>query len=134
MVPEIHFKPSPADDLFLDYVKAFWTPESPYVRDRALVAKKPLSFAYVQNNHDDVTRHLQPFPGFKGLPLKDLTPGRIQDWMRWAVEQGLSARRINTVLQAMRIPVRYAVRREEITRDPFAKVGEATETVKEKGI
>ncbi|MGA2548357.1 MAG: tyrosine-type recombinase/integrase [Rectinemataceae bacterium] len=34
----------------------------------------------------------------------------------------------------MRIPVQYAVRREELTRDPFAKVTETPETVKGKGI
>jgi len=134
MLPAIQFKPSPADVHFLDYVKGFWTSESPYVRERALVAKKPLSAYYVKMNHDDVKRHLSPFTGFKGLALKDLTPGLILDWMRWAAETGLSARRINVILQSMRVAVRYAVKREELARDPFAKIGAAREEAREKGI
>jgi hypothetical protein len=81
MLPEIRFTPSPAEIPFLDYVEGFWTPESPYVRERALVAKKPLSAYYVRMNHDDVKRHLLPFSGFKGLALEDLTPGIVLDWM-----------------------------------------------------
>jgi integrase len=134
MLPSIRFTPSVADTLFLDYVEQFWTPNSPYVRDRALVAKKPLSVEYIQNNHDDIGRHARPFHRFSGLKLKDLTPGMIQDWMRWAAAGGLSGRRINAVLQAMRIAVRYAVRREDIPRDPFALTGEAAEQPRQKGV
>jgi hypothetical protein len=97
--------------LFLDYVEAFWTPSSAYVKERALVAKRPLSTYYVQMNHDDVKRHLRPFSGFKGKHLKDITTGLILDWMRWAAETGISARRINAITSLMRVAVRYAVKR-----------------------
>jgi integrase len=134
MLPGIRFAKGPADSLLLDYARDFWTPGSPYVRDRALVAHRPLSAAYVKMNHDDVDRHLRPFPKFRGLLLGDLRPGHIQDWMRWAAERGLSSRRINAVLQGLRVAVRWAVNREEIPRDPFAKIGQAREESREKGI
>jgi integrase len=54
--------------------------------------------------------------------------------MTWAVEKGMSGRRINTVLQSMRIAVRYAVAREELDRDPFKNIGEVEEQPREKGV
>jgi integrase len=85
------------------------------VRERALVEKRPLATAYVKNNNDEVTRHLRPYHPFKGLALKDLTAGRIRDWMGWAA-------------------VYYAVHRDELARDPFAKIGEAREEARGKGM
>ncbi|HNV36704.1 MAG TPA: site-specific integrase [Rectinema sp.] len=134
MASSIQFSSSPLKQLFVDYVESFWTSSSCYVKERALVLKKPLSAYYVKMNHDDVGRHIRPFPGFRKLTLNDLTPGHIRDWMRWAAEKGLSARRINAVLQSMRVAVRYAVSREELLRDPFAKIAEVKEEIKEKGI
>jgi hypothetical protein len=76
--------------------------------------RKTLSGRYMKNNHEEVARHPRPYQA-KGMTLKDLTSGRIRDWMGWAV-------------------VYYAVHREERSRDPFAKVGEAWEVSKDKGI
>jgi len=86
-------------------------------------------------NHEDVSRHLRPFPGFKGKTLNDLTTGIILDWQRWAIEtHGMSARRVNTVMQSMRIAVRYAVKREDLDRDPFKRINDIPDTPKEKGV
>jgi integrase len=49
-------------------------------------------------------------------------------------EKGLSGRRINHVLQGMRIAVRYAVDREELEHDPFRTIREAEEQPKERGV
>jgi integrase len=46
----------------------------------------------------------------------------------------LSGRRINAVLQGMRVAVRWAVDNEELQADPFRKLDEAAEESKEKGI
>jgi site-specific recombinase XerD len=115
-------------------VTDFWKPDSAYVRERRDIAKKPLSAAYVTNSASVVRLHIAPFPGFKKLTLDALTAGIIRDWQAWCVERGLSARRINAVRQAMAVAVGYAVKREEIERNPFASVDTATETPKEKGI
>lgn len=55
--------------------------------------------------------------------------------MTWAAaERGLSGNRINSVLESMRVAVRYAVAREELAKDPFKSIQEATEEPTEKGI
>jgi integrase len=134
MLKTIRFIPEVPDKLFVQYVAAFWLPDSPYVRECAQVRKKPLSAAYIKLHHDDVKRHIEPFPGFRGVTLQSLSAGMIRDWMTWAAEKGMSGRRINTVLQSMRIAVRHAVSREEIDRDPFKNIGEAEEQPREKGV
>lgn len=134
MLSEIKFMTPSTAKLFLDYVADFWTPEGSYVRERALVQKKPLSTNYISMNHDTVRRHMKPFPGFRGLTLRDLKPGHLRDWTTWAAEQGFKPRTINVALQAMRIAVRYAIEREELARDPFEKIKEAPEAPAEKGI
>ena len=134
MLPQIRFSPPMPDKLFVDYVEDFWTSDSPYVRERALVAKKPLSAYYIKMNHADVERHLRPFSGFSRLSLKQLKSGHIRDWMTWAAEKGLGARRINAIVSSMRVAVRYAVAREELDRDPFLHIKKATESPKEKGV
>jgi integrase len=54
--------------------------------------------------------------------------------MRWAFEQGRSAHRINSTLSSMRVPVRYALANEQLEKDPFKHIVEATETPLERGI
>jgi hypothetical protein len=83
MLPEIHFKPTLEDVLFLGYVEDFWTPSSACVKERAFVSKHPLSAYYVQMNHDDVKRHLHPYPGFNNKRLKDrdLEVGLLQNFV-----------------------------------------------------
>jgi integrase len=115
-------------------VADFWKDDSPYVRECALVKKKPLSRGYIKIHHDDVRRHLEPFPGFQCITLKTITAGHIRDWMTWASEQGLKGGRINKVMQAMSVAVHYAVDREELDRDPFKNIHEAPDIRKEKGV
>jgi integrase len=134
MLPSISFAPPAPEKPFVQYVANFWLPDSPYVKECALVKKKPLSAAYVNMNHENVRRHMASFPGFQSITLRGLTAGIIRDWITWAADNGLSGRIINLVLQGMRIPVRYAVMREEISQDPFRNIKNAPETHREKGI
>jgi len=134
LLPTIRFTPSDADRLFVDYCESFWTPDSPYVREKALLQKRPLSSYYVKMSHDDIKRHVRPYPAFTGLILCDLKSGMIRDWMVWAAGKGVGPRRINACLQAMRVPWRYLMDREEIDRDPFLRIKPAHFEVKEKGV
>jgi integrase len=134
MFQTIYFTPESSDKLFTQYLVDFWTDGSPYIRECALVKKRPLSAYYIKMNHDDVRRHIEPFPGFRGIILRGLTAGILRDWLTWMAEKKLSGHRIYHVLQGMRIAVRYAVAREELDRDPFKNIGEAEEQPKEKGI
>jgi integrase len=134
MLPDILAMAKNPGKSLLQYVAAFWSPDSPYARECAHVKKKPLSAGYIKLHHEDVKRHIEPFPGFRGVTLRSLTAGKIRDWMTWAAEKGMSGRRINVVLQSMRVAVRYAVSREELDRDPFKNIGEAEEQPKERGV
>jgi len=134
MLSKIRFVPTATEKSFVQYVADFWLPDSPYVRECALVKKKPLAAAYVGLHHEDVRRHIEPFPAFHGIGLRQLTPGLIRDWMRWMAERGVKGGRMNKVMQAMSVAVHYAVVREELERDPFRNIHKAPETRKEKGI
>jgi integrase len=46
----------------------------------------------------------------------------------------MSGRRANAILQSVRVAVRWAVDNEEIDTDPFRKLGEVSENIKEKGV
>jgi hypothetical protein len=133
MLPSIHFNLDTPLKSFTWYVADFWKDDSPYAREYAVVRKKPLSAAYIKLHHDNVGRHIAPFPGFRGVTLQSLISGVIRDWMAWAAGKGMSGRRINTVLQSMRIAVRHAVSREELDRDLFKNIREAEEYPWEKG-
>ena len=119
---------------FLDYVEDFWTPDSPYCKEAVRLKKKPLSDTYITQSHKAVKRHMRNYSGFAGVALDKLTAGMIRDWMLWANEKGMSDRKINIVLQAMRVSVRYAVTREELKSDPFKNVKPLPEKPAEKGI
>ena len=134
MLPNITFKTAASEKSFTQYVSDFWLPDSPYVRECALVKKKPLSADYVTMNHENVRRHMEPFTGFDGVTLRSLTAGIIRDWMTWMADKGASGRVINTTLQAMRIAVRYVIARDELEHDPFARIKEAQEEHRERGI
>jgi len=140
MLSEIRLEQTPPDLFLSAYVAGFWTTDSPYAKECALVRKRPLSAYYVQQNALNALRYVKTFPGFKGLRLRELTSGLIRDWMAWMTERKgaagrmLSGRRINAVVQTVRVAVRYAVEREELERDPFRAVRQAAETPREKGV
>ena len=88
LLPIIRFMPSALEKSFIQYVADFWLPDSPYVRECALVKQQPLFVDYATMNHKNVHRHMEPFHGFLGLTLRGLTAGIIRDWMSWAAEGG----------------------------------------------
>jgi integrase len=134
MLPEIRFELEVADQPFLSYLEDFWKPSSPYVKECAAIKKKPLSAYYVHQNATNVKLHVKPCPKLNKITLRELTAGLIRDWMAWAADNGLSSRTINSVLSTMRVAVHYAVDREELDRDPFRTIKEATDIPKEKGV
>lgn len=131
MLDTLHFQNSPS---YLAYLESFWKDGSKYVRSKRIAEKKPLSNYYVQLNAAGIEKHVKPFPGFQKINLAELKPGMIEDWKLWALEKGVGSRRINAILQAMAVPVRYALSRGEIPSDPFQTVKKVAYTPKEKGI
>jgi len=133
MLPTIKFERAEEKTL-IGYLEDFWTPDSPYAKEAALVKKRPLSAYYIKMNHEDVRRHVAPFPQFAGITPRKLTPALIRDWLTWLAGKGLSGARVNHILQGMRVAIRHAVAREELDRDPFRGIGKATENPREKGV
>jgi hypothetical protein len=140
---------SVASTPFIQYLLDFWNAESDYAKYKSGVKKRPLSSYYIQMNHDDVDRHIAPFAGFQGVTLGGITRKLLKDWLIWMSDRKirhrkkdgtyvegkeLSGRRINSILQGMRVAVRWAIDNEELTADPFRKLDEADEESKEKGI
>jgi len=123
-----------SDPLILDFVAVFWAPDSPYVRARSLVDRRPLSLDYLEHNRRALRLYLEPFSGFRGLRLSKLRAGIVKDWQLWALEHGASPRACNYALQALRVPVREAVARGEIPADPIAIVKRIPETPRERGV
>lgn len=138
-----------ANTPLVKYLADFWTPNSEYVQYKRDVKNKPLTNAYVEMNHEDVRRHVEPFPLFEGVTVGTLNKAILKKWMIWLAgrkiiyqkkdgtitEAGtISGRRANTILQSVRVAIRWAVDNDEIPADPFRKLGEVSETEKEKGV
>jgi len=134
MLSEIRFEKEAADRPFIEYLEDFWKSNSQYVKECAVLKKKPLSAYYVRQNAVNVKLHVKPFPKFKKLTLRELTAGFIKDWMAWAADNNLSERTINSVLSTKSVAVRHAVEREELDRDPFKNIKKVPESPKEKGV
>jgi len=133
----------------IQYLQNFWTETSEYANFKRDVEKKPLTPYYIQMNHDDVRRHVEPFPGFAGVTVGSLSKAILKKWLIWLASRKtqrrkksgeliegntLSSRRANSVLQSVRVAIRWAVDNEEIPSDPFRKLGEVTEIIREKGV
>ena len=138
-----------ADTPLIDYLESFWMPDSQYANFKKYVEKKPLSLQYLENNHEDIRRHVAPYPGFFGVTVGTLTKPLLRDWLIWLAarkaqyrkidgtvieKDTISSRKANIVIQAVRVAIRWAFDNEKITADPFHKLGEVTDTPREKGV
>ncbi|GHV92793.1 hypothetical protein AGMMS50268_32960 [Spirochaetia bacterium] len=153
MMAEIDFTPRvKTPDSLIGYLQAFWGEESKYLKAAELARGEPLGATYVKLHQDDIRLHIEPFEGFAGISMQDLTPGLIQDWQLWLAdrkvtlkkrrsddavrigEKTLSGARINKIIQALSIPVNFLFERGELQHDPFKGIKSAKEKRKEKGI
>ena len=138
-----------ADMPLIEYLENFWTPESEYANFKKNVQKNPLTPYYIQMNHDDVRRHVTPFPGFEGITVGSLNKAILKKYLIWlagrrkqykkkdgtiTIGEPISGHRANSILQSIRVAVRWAVDNDEIPTDPFRKLGDVTEFLKEKGV
>jgi integrase len=138
-----------ADMPLIVYLENFWTPESEYANFKNNVQKTPLTPSYIQMNHDDVRRHVQPFPGFEGITVGSLNKAILKKYLIWlagrrkqykkkdgtiTIGEPISGHRANSILQSVRVAVRWAADNDEIPTDPFRKLGDVTEFLKEKGV
>ncbi len=123
-----------SDPLLVEFLTAFWAPDSRYIRSREIVDQKPLSLDYLDHNRRAIQLYIAPYPGFKTLRLSKLKAGIVKDWQLWAMEHGATPRSCNIALQALRVPIRDAVMRGEIPADPLAIVKKVPEHPSERGV
>ena len=138
-----------ANTPLVEYLSNFWTAGSEYAKFKQDVEKKPLSAGYMKNNFNDIHRHVEPFEGFEGVTVGSLTKAILKKWFIWltgrrktrtkkdgtVIDEGtITGRRANTIIQSVRVAIRWAVDNEEIPNDPFHKLGDVTEENKEKGV
>jgi integrase len=132
LLPSVCFNTT--DMSMIRYIEKFWQPDSPYFQEHEKIYNHKLS-AYYSKSHLDVIRlHIAPYPPFAHIGIEKLTAGLVRDWMLWAAERGASGSRINRAMQAIRVPLRYAIDRDEAKTDPFGKIRPAYETRREKGV
>jgi integrase len=125
---------SAANMPLLEYAENFWKSDSEYIREKALVEKKPVSMHYLLTNRRMVEIKMKPFPGFSGLTLGGLSKPVIRLWKIWLAEQGYSGRTINCAMLALRVPVKRAFQDDIIPSDPFAGVPRAAHSEKTRGV
>jgi integrase len=116
------------------YLKAFWDGESPYFREREKVKGRKFSDNYAKAARTLIRLHIEAYPPFASLPASALTRSLVRDFMLWEAERGVSGARINRAVQALRVPVRYAVEKGEIAADPFVRLSPAAEKAKVRGV
>jgi integrase len=130
IIPDIKIE----EKLLIDYVLNFWKKDSEYVREKALLERKPLSNHYLLTNRRMVETKIKSFEGFKNLALKDLSKPIIRQWKLWLAEKGYSGRTINGAMLALRVPVKRAFQDDIISTDPFYGVPRAAHKEKIRGI
>ena len=118
-----------ADPLVLDFLAAFWKVDSDYSKMKALRGRA-LSLKYVEINRMIVAKHLgEPL---KGIRLHSLSVPRMERIILDLSAQGVGPRSINTVLQALRVPVSDYARKHRVP-DPLQYLGKVAEAPKERG-
>jgi integrase len=132
MLPGICFNAS--DMTMIQYIKKFWQTESPYFREHEKVYAHKLSSYYSKSHLDIIRLHVEPYQPFSHIGLEKITAGLLRDWMLWLAERGVSGNRINRAMQTIRVPLRYAIDRDEAKVDPFGKIKPAHETKRETGV
>lgn len=124
-----------ADSYFVSWVIQFWTPGiSKYLRLKELGQGEPLSTEYITNNRRGLELYAKTYPGFRRLKVFELKSADLQDWQLWMIEQGIGRRRINQILQSVRVPLRWAQRRQQIPNNPAKGVDPIKVNQKEKGV
>ena len=126
--------PAVAQTSLLEYVESFWRPDSEYVREKALVERKPISAHYLLTNRRMVETKMKPFPGFANINLCELSKPVIRQWKLWLAEQGCSGRVINIAMQVLRVPIKRAFGDDIIPTDPFAGIPRAPHKEKIRGV
>jgi len=122
-------------DTIAAYCMNFWSQNSRYIQAKSIDRDKPLSSAYIKNNHSKAAKEISEF--FGALKFEELSRGHIEDLKIALKNRGYSQRQINAVLHALRVPYYYwcqendKARRVTITKPKEQKTERGVLTVDE---
>lgn len=121
--------PARAGAFLGDFLARFWAVDGQYARDR-IDQGKPLSRAYLANSRRAITNHVKRFlAGRPPVDIEGTTPGLLQELLRAVRDKGLSPRTVNTVFQAVAVPLAdYWRGKAHSERNPAAAVKKFAES------
>ena len=140
---------SVANTPLIEYLENFWSETSEYTIFKRDTKGESLSKNYIKNNHNAIRLHVKPFHLFTDVTVGTLTKAMLKKWMIWlsgrhktrtkkdgtVIDEGkITGRRGNSIMQSVRVAIRWAYDNEEIQIDPFHKLGDIIEVDKEKGV
>jgi len=106
----------------LAYLEAFWAPDGAYAQGKK-IRDEPLAGQYLYNSACRIRKHVKPYLEARGkIPLGRITPGLLEGLVLHLVKSGASARTINSVLQAISVPLAEAVRLGTLASNPVSRV------------
>jgi len=114
----------------LDYLRAFWTRDSDYVKGRALRGVV-ISDKYLYENQRTIESLLSAH--LEGRRLLEIDPGFLEGLVLALSRAGTGPRRVNIALQTIRVPFAYFCRINRIA-NALPTVEKVREKPKERGI
>lgn len=132
-----HGKPLKSGKLFKDYLSDFWTIKSDYIKS-SLSRSRTLSDAYLANNRSGINKHVIPYLEQRNqdhISINQVTPALLEGLLMYLSENTeLSNRRINSIYQAVTVPLSEAKRLGKIHANPADNVRKLVEERTERKI
>lgn len=118
----------------IDALKLFWDEEkSPYLLDLK-DAGRPLSGNYTNENRKNIDRYFTKFQPLKNMPIKEISFGMIDDFLRKIRHQGKSRYIINSVINTLRAPCTWLSARGAMPPVSFRGITLPEKKAKERGL
>jgi integrase len=134
-----HHEPAPVRGrsvTLLDYLSAFWADDGAYATGRK-ARGRPMSATHLANQRGIIKGHVKPYldKHAEGIALTATTGALIEGMVMDLYTAGkLTPRTINTVRQAVTVPLAEAARLGLITVNPAANIAKLAETVPQRDI
>jgi len=123
--------PGTSGDIFYDYLAGFWAVDGAYAKLNVLRGR-PLSAEYLLSMRSAVGKYVLPYleqKKLRGLPVTRVTAAHLEGLVLHLSESTeLGARRINSIRQAVSVPLSEARRLGKIRHNPMTEVLKLKET------
>ena len=104
------------DQLFTEYLEAFWQLDSSYVKQQNITRQHTLSVTYIKTNSHIVRVHMIPF--FNDMMLSEVRLHHLESLQRELIAKGLSPKSCNNYLNVIVKALKEAVRLGVLKNDP----------------